>query len=46
MVRLSGVEILALSFAEGCGFEQVTKSFEPQVSHLGSVMLTPQEVDD
>lgn len=46
MVRLSRVEIPALSFAKGCGFEQVTKSFERQVSHLGRVMLTPQEEED
>lgn len=46
MVRLSRVEIPALSFAKGCGFEQVTKSFECQVSHLGRVMLTPQEEED
>lgn len=40
------VKIPALSFAKGCGFELVTKSFEPQVSHLGRVIFTPQEEEE
>lgn len=45
MVRLQWVQILALSFAKRCGFEPVTKYFEPQAPHLGEQCLLPSRKD-